>query len=242
METILNLSAVALVSLVAAISPGPDFFIVLKNSLSSRKAGLFTALGVSLALIFHLTYTLIGIGVLIAENPFIYSLIKYIGVGYLFYLGFSSWKSSFKISSQLDLTAKTDSMIPSAALKQGFFTNLLNPKCALFFISLFSQFIDVNTPMLLRIEYVFINWSVSLGWFLFLAYMVSFEGFIKKLNQFRIYVDRIMGSAFMLLGMKLLFVSVLKTHGKRNRSRSRSRRKFQILSPFETETGFWYLL
>jgi threonine/homoserine/homoserine lactone efflux protein len=64
-----SLSAVALVSLLAAISPGPDFCIVVRNSLSySRKCGLLTAFGVSLALIVHLSYTLVGIGVLIEHE------------------------------------------------------------------------------------------------------------------------------------------------------------------------------
>jgi len=85
MEAYSNLLAVAVISLFAAISPGPDFFIVLRNSLSySRKAGFLTALGVSLALIVHLTYTLVGLGVLIAESPVLYSLLKYTGVAYLF--------------------------------------------------------------------------------------------------------------------------------------------------------------
>ena len=96
MDTLASLFAVAIVSLLAAVSPGPDFFVVLRNSLSySRKAGLLTALGVSLALTVHLFYTLVGIGVLIAESPFLYSLLKYVGVGYLFYIGLSSLISSF---------------------------------------------------------------------------------------------------------------------------------------------------
>jgi RhtB (resistance to homoserine/threonine) family protein len=209
MDVFSNLLAVALVSLLAAISPGPDFFIVLRNSLSySRKSGLLTALGVSLALIVHLFYTLVGLGVLIAESPFLYTILKYTGVGYLFFIGSSGLISSFKNSASLDLNySKSDNQISSfRALRQGFLTNLLNPKAAIFFISLFSQFIDSTTPIFLRIEYAFINWSITLSWFLFLSYLITSKGFIGKISRFRIYIDRIMGGALMLLGMKLLFV------------------------------------
>lgn len=209
MDNLSNLLAVAAVSLLAAISPGPDFAIVLRNSLSySRLAGLLTALGVSLALIVHLCYTLIGLGVLIAESPFLYTLIKYTGVAYLFYLGLSSLIASFKQPSVLDLNYahSMNQIAPFKALTQGFLTNLLNPKAAMFFISLFSQFIDANTPVILRLEYALINWSITLAWFLFLSYLITSKGFIGKINRFRIHIDRIMGGALMLLGLRLLFV------------------------------------
>lgn len=209
MEDFTNLFAVAVVSLLAAISPGPDFFIVIRNSLSyTRRAGLWTAFGVSLALLFHLSYTLIGLGVLIAESPFFYHLLKYAGVSYLFYIGLSSLISSFKKYSSIELNYKKESKQISdiKALIQGFLTNLLNPKAALFFISLFSQFIDVNTPIFTRIEYAFINWSVTLSWFLFLSYLISSKGFIEKIDGIKVYVDRVMGGALILMGMKLLFI------------------------------------
>jgi RhtB (resistance to homoserine/threonine) family protein len=209
MEVLSSLLAVAVVSLLAAISPGPDFFIVLKNSLSySRRAGFLTACGVALALFFHLFYTVVGIGVLIAESPFIYALMKYVGVAYLFYLGLSSLMASFKKPSSLDLdyTQSTQQISSKTALLQGFLTNLLNLKAALFFISLFSQFIDANTPLLLRVEFAMTNWIVSLSWFLFLSYVVTAQKFRGKINQFRIYIDRMMGGALMLLGLKMLFV------------------------------------
>jgi RhtB (resistance to homoserine/threonine) family protein len=209
MEALSSAYAVAVISLLAAISPGPDFCIVLKNSLShSRKAGLLTALGVSLALIFHLTYTLLGIGVFITQSPVVYTLIKCSGAIYLVYIGFSSLRSSFKSAVSLDQNQFTPlaHLSASKAVMQGFLTNLLNPKAAVFFISLFSQFIDASTPLALMVEYAFINWSIALGWFLFLSYLVTSEGFIKKIHYFRAYIDRVMGGALLLLGMKLLFV------------------------------------
>src|SRR5262245_15520205 len=126
MDGFVDIVAVAAISLLGSITPGPDFCIVLKNSLShSRKAGFFTALGISLSLIFHLFYTLLSIGIFIAESPLVYTLTKWSGSIYLFYVGLSSLISSFKATSPLHLKQlkPLGQMSPSKALLQGFLTN-----------------------------------------------------------------------------------------------------------------------
>jgi RhtB (resistance to homoserine/threonine) family protein len=209
MQHLSSLLLVGTVSLVAAISPGPDFLIVVRNSLVySRKAGFWTSFGVACGLLFHLAYTLVGIGVLIAESELCYNLIKYAGVAYLFYLGITSLVASFKSrsSESIDYTKSEQPLKSFAAFKQGFLTNVLNPKCALFFVSLFSQFITPATPVLLRFEYVFVNWAVTLGWFLFLTYLITAKLFAAKVHQARKSIDGVMGGVLVLLGLKILFV------------------------------------
>ncbi len=208
MEILTSLLTVALVSLLAAISPGPDFFVVVKNSLSySRKAGFLTALGVSLALIIHLSYTVIGIGLLMTEGSMLYLLLKYAGAGYLFYIGCKGFLSSFKKSEAFELCCAGNAphLPPLNALKQGFLTNLLNPKCALFFVSLFSQFILPGTPLALKISYACVNWTITLGWFLFLSYLITGNLIVTRIHKFRMYIDRIMGCVLMTLSLKLIF-------------------------------------
>lgn len=228
MEWMLNLMTVGFVSLLAAISPGPDFVVVVKNSLSnSRKIGLFTSLGVCIALLFHITYTIVGIGVLLAENPFFYLLVTYLGAAYLFYIGCKGFVSSFKkqpnlamqlagqskvaadqpinqdVTSQASSTGK--SMTSMEAFKQGFLTNLLNPKCAIFFVSLFSQFILPGTPLSLKLGYACINWLVTLGWFCLLCYLITGNYILSRIGKFRAMIDRVMGVILMLLSLKIIF-------------------------------------
>ena len=208
-----SLITVGLVSLIAAICPGPDFFIIMKNSLRySRRAGMMTAFGVALALIVHLSYTVVGIAVLIQENVLIYNLMKYAGAVYLFYLGFSGLRSSCNQSSHKQntiLSAEEDikaAISDATAVRQGILTNLLNPKAALFFISLFSQFITQDTTIALRIEYAFVNWAVACGWYLLLAYIITGKLLSKRLDGFRVMVDRMMGIALILLSAKIIFL------------------------------------
>jgi RhtB (resistance to homoserine/threonine) family protein len=200
---------IAIISFLAAVSPGPDFCIVLKNSLvHSRKSGVLTAVGVCLALIIHLIYTLFGIGLLIVESPSLYSLIKYLGAAYLFYIGLKGIISSFNqpISNQVNYKTSYDQISSYKALSQGFFTNLFNPKAAIFFVSLFSQFIDPKTSIAMQFEFALVNWFITLGWFIFLVYIVTIKQVVEMVHQFNRYVDRFMGCALMLLGFKLLIM------------------------------------
>ncbi len=197
---------IAIISLLAAASPGPDFFIVLKNSLVySRRAGMMTAVGIAMALIVHLAYTLIGIGILISESPFLYSLLTKAGALYLLYIGCMSIIS--RSNSKSTTYSKTnDTLSAKTAFLQGFLTNLLNPKCALFYISLFSQFISPTTPFEIKLVYGLLNWFIVLSWFLFLSYVLTNSTIQERLLRFRTAIDRIMGSALIYLGIKLLFV------------------------------------
>ena len=79
---------IGLISLLGAMSPGPDFAIVTKNCLTGTfRTGVLTALGVSFALLVHVTYCLFGIALLIAETPALFLGLKYLGAAYLLYLG-----------------------------------------------------------------------------------------------------------------------------------------------------------
>ena len=84
-----KITSLAVISLLGAISPGPDFAMVMRNCLSAGtfRAGFLTALGIACALYFHVTYCLLGIALVIQESPVLFHLLKYLGAAYLFYLG-----------------------------------------------------------------------------------------------------------------------------------------------------------
>ena len=136
-------------------------------------------------------------------NPLLYALIKYSGVVYLFYIGLKGLLSK---PSAVVLGEKREQISDRGAFLQGFWTNLLNPKCALFFISLFSQFIDPSAPFLVGIEYGLITWSIVTGWFWLLSYLLTHQKLLGKIDRFRHYFDKIMGAVLMGLGFKILLV------------------------------------
>src|SRR5689334_16017979 len=89
-----SIISIAALVMVAVISPGPDFAVVVKNSLIySRKTALLTALGVALGNLVHVTYTLLGLGLLIGDYPWLLLGIKYCGASYLLYIGYNGLKA-----------------------------------------------------------------------------------------------------------------------------------------------------
>ena len=87
----MDVISLALLGVLIVISPGADFVLVLKNSLNlGRKAGILTALGISLAIGVHIGYSLLGISYLISQNEWLYRLVRYAGAAYLVYLGIKS--------------------------------------------------------------------------------------------------------------------------------------------------------
>lgn len=142
----LNWILLASVFGVALISPGPDFVMAVRNSiLYTRKTGIFTAAGFGLGVGVHIFYTLVGIAAVISQSIFLFSLIKYAGAAYLFYIGFKALRSKGFHASAAGASSKSQSLSPVQALWSGFLTNLLNPKATLFFLAVFTQFIGPHT-------------------------------------------------------------------------------------------------
>lgn len=146
-----QLLAVITITLLAIISPGPDFAMVTRNSvLLSRRAGVFTALGISLAVLVHVTYTLVGLGLLLQQSQWLFSGLKLVGAIYLVWLGVKMLRAS------PDDAAGDGSVAPLsdlAALRTGFLTNVLNPKTTIFIVSLFMQVLQPGTPLAVQIAY-----------------------------------------------------------------------------------------
>ena len=146
LATLLSLAGL---NMIALISPGPDFAVIVRNSLIySRKTALLTALGIALGCSFHITYSILGVGLIIKENEWLFQGVKYLGAGYLLYIGVKGLRAGKKAIGLKNEPHRQD-ISAFAAVQSGFLlTNALNPKCMLFFISLFSIAISDDTPPL----------------------------------------------------------------------------------------------
>jgi RhtB (resistance to homoserine/threonine) family protein len=198
--------ALGMIGLLGAISPGPDFIIVTQSSLSfGKRAGILTALGVTLGCMIHITYCILGIGVIVSESIILFNLLKYLGAAYLIYLGI---KAVFTTQSE-KLLQDTSSKIPTAkistlaAIKKGFLVNLLNPKVTLFILSIFTQVIDPNTPLHIQAFFGIEFCIIALCWFNLLSYILDHPHLKKRLQSIQQYVERLLGGFLILLGIKV---------------------------------------
>lgn len=122
--------AVATITILAVISPGPDFAMVTRNSYTyGIKTGLLCALGIAIGVQVHVFYTVFGITLVIMNSPTLFLIVKLIGVIYLVYIGFKSLTNKVKISSNNAVSRPLSAL---NAFKNGFLTNALNPKTMFF--------------------------------------------------------------------------------------------------------------
>jgi len=206
MALLLSLGAFGIVALLAAMSPGPDFLVVSKNSVGhSRKIGVMTALGVAAGNCVHVTYTVIGIGLIIASSVLLFSAIKLAGAVYLVYLGVHLMTEKQDLAeTALPASAPLSAW---AAFRQGFFTNVLNPKATLFFISVFSQFVSPSLPFSVRTLFGVEAVTVIGLWFVVLAVVLTFPLMRALIGKVQQRVLKFMGAALLLLGVKVALSS-----------------------------------
>ena len=198
--------AVLTITVLTIITPGPDFFIVVRNSLSyTRRAGIFTTLGVATAVWIHIIYTLAGIGLILSKSIILFTIVKYLGAAYLIYLGLQCLRSK-----QLDAqkyTKEKSKISDFQSFKMGFINNALNPKATLFFLSLFTQVVSVETPIIIQIIYGATVSISCLVWFCLVAIFLNHKKIKVVFESVQHYFEKIMGVVLITFGVKVALAS-----------------------------------
>jgi RhtB (resistance to homoserine/threonine) family protein len=197
---------VAVIGALAVVSPGPDFIIVTRNSLLySKRVGLATALGIAAGTIWWIVASILGISLLIAKTVVLFNIIKWMGATYLIYLGVSSFRAKKARVPDLEEGRESNLNAPTvgAAFRVGFLTNLLNPKCALFFVSLFSVVIAPATPAVIQGIYGLEITIIAAVWFSLLATVLSADKVKRVFERFSIMLERVTGAILIVLGIKV---------------------------------------
>lgn len=205
MEYLPAIFTVAVVHLLAVISPGPDFVMITRNSLLySRKTGMYSAVGLGLGILVHVVYSLVGIGLLISQSVILFNTIKYVGAAYLIYIGFKSLTSKSEKLHVAQGETKKDISV-GKAIQIGFLTNVLNPKVTLFFLSLFTLVISPQTPLTIKIVMGVEMVGVTILWFAFVAYLFSHHLIKSRVNKIQEYTGKFIGVILIGLGIKVAF-------------------------------------
>ncbi|QJW56406.1 Threonine efflux protein [Serratia plymuthica] len=203
-----ELLAVVTITLLAVISPGPDFAMVSRNSLLlSRRAGVLTACGIGAGVVIHVSYTLVGVGVLIQQSLWLFTVLKAIGAAYLIYLGVGMLRHA-GAAAAAPSHADTDATSDFAALKIGFLTNVLNPKTTIFIVSLFMQVVNPQTPLSVQIGYGLFIAVAHILWFAAVALLFSAPGVNARLLRLRKGIDRAFGGLLIVFGALLAVAGI----------------------------------
>ncbi len=200
----LQFLAISLLIILAAISPGPDFAVVTKNSLLyGRRAGILTASGVSSSLLIHSTYCILGLAIIISKSLLAFSIIKYLGASYLIYLGIKGLLAK-RQTTTLEPQLHTYKNIKDwPAFRQGLLCNLLNPKAIMFLLAFFTLIIKPGSSLVKEMSYGFEIVLIHLIWFSLLAYILTHNVVKSTLNKAQYYIVKIMGSLLIAFGVRI---------------------------------------
>jgi threonine/homoserine/homoserine lactone efflux protein len=204
--TITQILSFAGASILLTLMPGPDIIYVLTESLTKGlRTGVSVAVGLVTGVLIHTTLAATGLSLIIQQSEIVFSVIKYLGAGYLFFLAWSASREK-----QITLDQGEGKVIDDRTFfqlfRKGFFMNILNPKVALFFIAFLPQFIVYEgiSPM----------WQmIILGWvFIFQALLIfvivsilagRFAGFFNR-SKFQTIAKWGKVAVLVLLGLSLI--------------------------------------
>jgi threonine/homoserine/homoserine lactone efflux protein len=199
-----QLLAFAGISLLLAVTPGPDMAVVTKNALAHGRRGvLLTTSGIALALVVWVTATAVGLSALLRTSAEVLFLLKVVGACYLAYLGVRTLLESR--ARRADLLAAAPSAAPAhAVFRQGFLSAISNPKLGVFFVTFLPQFVLPGQAVLPRLLELGITFAV-IGW----GWMNVYGLFVTRLRQVitaprvRQWMQRVTGVVLLGFGARL---------------------------------------
>lgn len=201
-----NFFLFVLMCVLLILLPGPDFAIVTKNTVTRGKfCGMKTALGTCCALLIHTTAAILGLSALIVKSAFLFSIFKYVGAIYLIYLGIKTFWSLRKKKDEVEVEfAQEGTLSNTSCFKQGFLTNILNPKVALFFLTFFPQFVNTSSDTFMPFLIMGITYTILTAlWFIFYIYLIDYiSAFIKNARTQRV-IEGITGAILIGFGLRL---------------------------------------
>lgn len=202
-----NFLVFALASLMLNITPGNDMLYVASRSAGQgSKAGVISALGISTGCLVHLAAAVVGLSAIIAQSAMAFNIVKYLGAGYLIYLGVKALltkTNALKVKQSDELTTYKKLFF------QGVITNILNPKVALFFLAFLPQFIDLSQPkpefqiLLLGSWFNFSGTVVNV----IVALLFGKLGSLLNSSSFIKWQEKITGTILIALGIKVALSS-----------------------------------
>ncbi len=207
--------AFAVIVTLIVTSPGPNLFLLLRTTPTfGRAAALANTIGFCAAILSHAFLSLIGVGAVIATSALAFSILKVVGAIYLIWLGIKALRSAWKGEGLMPVNTSTASGAPAPLRRlglrfaEGYLTNILNPKPALFYLAVFPQFIAVGSlPILVQgMTLGTIHAVIALLWYGVVVLGISTVARMIKRPVIWRWIQTTSGVMLISLGGRLLFV------------------------------------
>ncbi|MDK9696292.1 MAG: LysE family transporter [Siculibacillus sp.] len=205
-QYVLEFAGLMAVFAVVIVAPGADFAVVVRQCVvHGRRAAIATSVGIGSSLLFHIGYTIVGLGLIVSQSLLALAVLKWAGAAYLVYLGIRSWREAPPLPTDVATDDHSHpggaSLLRSFAL--GFATNALNPKPVLFFLSLFSALVSHHTPVAVQAVYGLLMAAALIAWFVAVSFFFTAPSVRARFVAWGRWINRITGAAFVGLGIRL---------------------------------------
>ncbi|MDH3472080.1 MAG: LysE family transporter [Rhodospirillales bacterium] len=207
MEHLASFAGIAVVLLFVAMSPGPAFIVVSQQAVArSRGAGLVTALGVSVGSILWVGLVLLGISVVFQQATWLYAGLRLVGGVYLVYLGVQLWRGARR-SMVLDGAPGARPLTPWRGFRRALAVQMLNPKAAVFFGSVFLTMLPAGVPGWVVAAALVMVFVIEFGWYATVALALSSPPARRAYAGAKAWIERVAGAWLALFGVKLALSS-----------------------------------
>ena len=193
--------------LLAVMTPGPDFLVVVQHATGrSRRHGIAAGTGIACGIVVWASGSMLGLSVLLARLSWMYDIVRFAGAAYLVYLGVRTLWSTWRRREAPD-APPVRTVRPEGgawrAWRVGFLTNIGNPKAAAFFGSLLGAFLPAHTGPPLRVVVVAVMVGVTFAWYTAVAALFGLAPVARVYRRARRWIDRVMAAVLIALGARL---------------------------------------
>jgi threonine/homoserine/homoserine lactone efflux protein len=195
--------SLATICLMGAMTPGPSLAVVLKHTVAGgRSHGLMTSVAHGLGTGLYATLTVVGLAIVIKETPLLFDAIKTISVFFLLYLAYKALTAK---ASKPDSEQQRETVTLKQSFWEGLMITFLNPKLAIFFLALFSQFIHSEAGAEQNIIMVGTVASIDMLWYCLITIVLSQSVMLSKLRQNSHLIEKVTGVALLILAARVVF-------------------------------------
>lgn len=189
------------VCLLGAMSPGPSMVVVINNAIfKNRYHGILTSIGHGIGIGIYALFAVLGIGIAIEANLFLFNGIRILSVIFLIYLGVKSIINKTKI----DFDKKNNTKEGATSFLQGFSISILNPKIFIWFVAIYSQFMSLDNDIVFNSYLVLTAGIVDVTWYIVLTLLVTSNLALEFVKNKISILQRFLGIIFITLGLVLL--------------------------------------
>ncbi|MCW8334067.1 LysE family translocator [Vibrio sp. SCSIO 43135] len=202
-----NFEAFIIAITILTLTPGLDTALVIRNtSRGGFVDGAVTSVGICSGLFVHALFSAIGISAILAQSAELFNVIKWIGAAYLIWLGLSSLRTTLKSSSGLTIQEGSQHTFSGRrSMREGFLSNVLNPKTAVFYLAFLPQFIDPAGSALMQSMFMAgLHFVIAMLWQCGLAGALNKAKSLLNNGSFMRWMEGTTGAVLVLLGVKLM--------------------------------------